>query len=141
VLRALTVAAVALVLAGCGSDGGDGRSSSIDPTGSPAEHELQLTVDRGDGSDPETYTLACDGADGATHPDPEAACGHLQAMDDPFARLAEDVVCTEQYGGPQTATVTGRWDGEPVDLALSRTDGCRIAQWDALGPLLPGPVG
>jgi hypothetical protein len=37
--------------------------------------------------------------------------------------------------------VTGRWAGEPVDLQLSRTDGCRISQWDRLGALLPGPVG
>jgi hypothetical protein len=28
-----------------------------------------------------------------------------------------------------------------VDLELTRVDGCRIAQWDGLGPLLPGPVG
>jgi hypothetical protein len=27
-----------------------------------------------------------------------------------------------------------------VDLQLSRTDGCRISQWDRLGALLPGPV-
>ena len=76
-----------------------------------------------------------------SHPDAEAACAHLTALDDPFAPLPTDVVCTEQFGGPQTAHVLGRWNGEPVDLELSRTDGCRISQWDALGPLLPGPVG
>ena len=50
-------------------------------------------------------------------------------------------VCTEQFGGPQTARVIGCWDGEPVDIELSRSDGCRIAQWDALGPLPAIPVG
>ena len=45
-------------------------------------------------------------------------------------------MCTQQYGGPETARVSGLWGGEPVDLALSRTDGCRIAQWESLGPLL-----
>jgi hypothetical protein len=142
VLRALAVAAVALLLASCGSDDDGGtRFPAVDATGSPAEFFLQLTVDRGDGSEVETYTLVCDGTDGAAHPDSEAACAHLRAMDDPFAPLPDDVVCTEQYGGPQTANVLGRWDDEPVDIGLSRTDGCRIAQWDALGPLLPGPVG
>ena len=47
------------------------------------------------------------------------------------------MLCTQQYGGPQTAHVTGRWSGEPVDLELTRVDGCRISQWDSLGPLLP----
>ena len=47
------------------------------------------------------------------------------------------MACTEQYGGPQTAHVVGRWSGEPVDLELSRVDGCRISQWDALVPLVP----
>jgi hypothetical protein len=37
--------------------------------------------------------------------------------------------------------VTGRWGGAAVDLELSRADGCLIAQWDRLGPLLPIPVG
>jgi hypothetical protein len=58
-------------------------------------------------------------------------------MDDPVAPIPDDMVCTQQYGGAQTASVTGRWAGRPVDLALSRVDGCTIAQWDGLGPLLP----
>ena len=76
-----------------------------------------------------------------SHPDPEAACDHLAGTTDPFAPLGADVVCTEQFGGPQTARVTGRWDGRPVDLELSRSDGCRIAQWDALVPLVPEAQG
>ena len=90
---------------------------------------------------PERYTLTCGDVPGGDHPDPQATCAHLAALDDPFAPPAADVVCTEQYGGPQTAHVIGRWSGEEVDLELSRSDGCRIAQWDALGPFLPVPVG
>jgi hypothetical protein len=33
--------------------------------------------------------------------------------------------------------VLGLWNGEDVDLELSRTDGCRISQWDGLVPLVP----
>jgi hypothetical protein len=133
--------AVALLLAGCGAHGEDPRLPRMDAVGSPAEDFLQVVVDRGDGSGPETWTLVCDGQDSGAHadahPDAGAACARLAAMDDPFAPLAEDVACTQQYGGPQTAHVLGRWAGEDVDVALSRTDGCRIAQWDGLGPLLP----
>jgi hypothetical protein len=104
--------------------------------------ELVVEQDLGDGSPPQRWTLACTeaGASG-DHPDAAAACAHLRGLDAPFAPLPPDRVCTEQYGGPQTARLTGSWRGEPVDLSLSREDGCAIGQWDGLGPLLPGPVG
>jgi hypothetical protein len=41
------------------------------------------------------------------------------------------------YGGPQTARITGTWEGGPVDATLSRTNGCEIARWKALRGLLP----
>ena len=90
-----------------------------------------------------TWTLTCDPA-GGDHPDPEQACADLDALarsGDPFAPLPEDRICTEQYGGDQTARLTGTFRGAQVDLALSRVDGCRIAQWDGFGAVLPGPVG
>ena len=107
----------------------------------PADSDLTVQIDRGDGTPAETYTLSCPGTATGDLADPAAVCTHLQALPDPFAPLPADAMCTEQFGGPQTARVTGRWEGEPVDLSLSRTDGCQISQWDALGPLLPGPVG
>jgi hypothetical protein len=144
-VRRSSVVALALltVVAGCAdSSGGDATPGDAAGGGiSQADDDLQVHVDRGDGTPPEVWTLTCVGFVEGTHPDAEAACAHLAGLDDPFAPLPDDVVCTEQYGGPQTARVTGRWDGEPVDLELSRTDGCRIAQWDSLGPLLPIPVG
>lgn len=57
-------------------------------------------------------------------------------MTDALAPLPSDVVCATVYGGPETARVTGTVRGRPVDLELSRTDACRTAQWDRLGPLL-----
>ena len=103
---------------------------------------LVVEQDLGEGSAPQRWTLRCsrDGSAG-DHPDPDGACSHLSGLDDPFAPLADDRVCSEQFGGPQTARVTGTWRGAAVDLRLSREDGCAISQWDALGPLLPGPVG
>lgn len=55
---------------------------------------------------------------------------------DQLQPLPSDVACAQVYGGPQAATVRGTVRGKPVDLALSRTDGCRIAQWDRLSALL-----
>lgn len=54
----------------------------------------------------------------------------------PFAPLSGDV-CTEIFGGPQTASVRGTYRDKAVALDLSRSDGCRIAQWDRLGAVLP----
>jgi hypothetical protein len=132
-----------LVVTACAAQPGDGGGAQP-TTGSPgpaAEDALSITVDRGDGREPEKYTLVCAGEQPSTHPDAQAACEHLSGLDDPFAPIAADVMCTEIYGGPQTAHITGRWQGEPVDLELSRVDGCHISQWDSLGPVLPGPVG
>ena len=147
----LSSLALLALLTACASRPGEaGRDAAppSDPAGpaagggiTQADNDLQVELDRGDGTEPETWTLTCVGVVDGSHPDAEAACSHLTGMTEPFAPLPSDVVCTEQFGGPQTAHVIGRWNGQPVDLELSRTDGCRISQWDALGPLLPGPVG
>jgi hypothetical protein len=124
---------------GSASSGGSGNAAGGGTT--LADDDLLVRIDRGDGSPAEEWTLSCLDVVAGTHPEAVAACAHLSGLDDPFAPLPADVVCTEQYGGPQTARVTGRWHGEPVDAELSRVDGCRIAQWDGLGPLLPVDVG
>ncbi|WP_236832969.1 SSI family serine proteinase inhibitor [Blastococcus sp. KM273128] len=134
-----------VLLAGCatgpGGAGGTAADRSAATGVAQADDDLIVEVDRGNGTPPETWTLTCAAGAGGTHPRAEEACAHLAGMAAPFAPLPDDLVCTEQYGGPQTAHVTGRWNGEPVDLQLSRVDGCRISQWDSLGPLLPVPVG
>ena len=153
-LAGLAPLALLALLTACASTPGDVATG--DGPGSPtssaadaaagggiqqADNDLQVELDRGDGTEPESWTLTCVGFVEGSHPDAEAACAHLKTLDDPFAPLPTDAFCTEQFGGPQTARVLGRWNGGPVELELSRTDGCHIAQWDALGPLLPGPVG
>lgn len=102
---------------------------------------LRVSLDPGDGNSAAAHTLQCEPGPEGTYADPAAVCDHLQGLEDPFTPLPADQMCTQQFGGPQTATVTGRWAGEPVDLQLSRVNGCAIAQWDRLGPLLPVDVG
>jgi predicted secreted protein len=48
--------------------------------------------------------------------------------------------CTEQYGGPDVAHITGSIDGTPVDTTVDRANGCGIADWDLLQPILPLPL-
>ena len=116
-----------------------GASEDVLAGSPPADSGLSVQVDLGDGTPAQTWSLDCTAPANSTHPDSEAACTALQALDDPFAPLPKDMACTEQYGGPQEARVTGTWNGSPVDLTVRRTNGCDIAQWDSVVPLLPAP--
>jgi hypothetical protein len=132
-----------LLTAACARSAEEGGSSDDGSSGnaaggiSRAENDLVVQVDKGDGSAPESWTLTCVGTAEGTHPDAAAACAHLQDTAEPFAPIPADVACTEQYGGPQSAHIAGLWGGEPVELEVTRVDGCRISQWDGLVPLLP----
>lgn len=134
-------------LTGCaappGGSGAEPSSGAPAPSSAMADDELLLVLDRGNGTEPERYTVSCDGAPDGDHPDVSAACSHLAPLVEPFAALPSELACTQIYGGPETARITGRWNAADVDLEVSRTNGCLIAQWDSLGPLLPpvdGPV-
>lgn len=52
----------------------------------------------------------------------------------------DDRMCTEQYGGPEVATVTGSIEGHPVNATFNRTNGCEIARFEAASPLWTGVV-
>ena len=145
-----------LLLAGCGGGdaGGDsaGDSGSGDtatpstpaattgPDGGTAAQggiELTVAVDLAGDGEVTTWTLRCDPPAG-DHPDPVGACAQLSALGTgAFDPPAADAVCTQLYGGPQTARVSGTVAGEPVDAQFSRTDGCAIARWDRLAPIVP----
>jgi hypothetical protein len=40
------------------------------------------------------------------------------------------------YGGPEEATVVGVVNGEEVDAAFSRSNGCELDRWDRMATLL-----
>lgn len=138
---ALAVGTV-LLLTACGGSGSGDVTASPQGDGSASGHPsgTQLTiVVRDDGETPSrTYTLGCDPASG-DHPAAEEACRLLDGLADAFAPVPDDAICTEIYGGPQTATVTGRWRGEPVDTTFRRHNGCEIARWDKHAVLFREP--
>jgi len=113
------------------------------PSSGPGQGNAELAIVlKPSAGEPEVhYTLVCrDGAPDAEsdHPAADAACEALKenaALLSPGPRRA-DLVCTEQYGGPQKATVTGAVDGVPVDAAFARTNGCEISTWDAAKDVL-----
>ncbi|MDQ3612305.1 MAG: SSI family serine proteinase inhibitor [Actinomycetota bacterium] len=130
-IRRPVLCLVAIPLAAC--------SGGADTVAADPRTDLRIEIVRDEGAEPERLTLTCEPT-GGDHPAAAQACADLAQASEPFAPLPPDQVCTEIFGGPQTATVTGTYRGEQVRLDLSRSDGCRIAQWDGLGAVLPGPA-
>ncbi|WP_458116269.1 SSI family serine proteinase inhibitor [Arthrobacter sp. D2-10] len=99
-------------------------SIKLSPESAPVEYFLECTPD-GIG---ETTTV----------PHPEAACEAVKRLGAAFFNAQPDPnrMCTQQYGGPQTATVKGTVDGHRVYASFSATDGCEIARWNALEAIL-----
>jgi hypothetical protein len=128
---ALLVLVLALVV-GCGEDdeepslpGGGG--------GGAAFADLTVTVDPdGDGARPaRRASVRCDA------PEDSATCRAAGGVRrSAFEPTPGDVACTQQYGGPQTATVEGTLRGEPIDATFSRANGCEIARWQQAAALL-----
>ena len=109
--------------------------------GGAAEGATDLRIEvwsEGRGGRPtRTFTLRCDPPGGNLR-DAAAACRRLAALRNPFAPLPKDVVCTQLYGGPQEALITGRYRGQRVRTELSLRDGCQIERWRRLAFLTPG---
>ncbi|WP_372511318.1 SSI family serine proteinase inhibitor [Streptomyces cylindrosporus] len=105
----------------------------------PGDHLTVTVRDAGGGKDG-TYQLYCHPG-GGDHPDVAGACAALDRRTrwgtDTFAPVPGGSICTMQYGGPATAHVTGVWAGRRVNASYDRSDGCQIARWDRLVPLLP----
>ncbi len=130
------------VLSSCAGSGSPGQppASVRAPSGSPSPEssttDLTIVVDSGRGTTT-SWRLTCD-PPGGDHPDPAAACAALSAHGErALPPVAKDRACTQVYGGPQTATITGTWRGQPVHSRFSLTDGCQIARWKSLTGLLP----
>ena len=153
---------VALLLASCGSgsdsassDPGSGAGSDSGdanpdlPGDQGAIGSLHIVVrhprltayieyDVGCFGDAFPVTPEVDGVDGAT------GC---ELLGDPavLALLVDgvppDQACTEIYGGPDEAFITGEINGRPVDATVSRRNGCEIDRWERLVGLIPPALG
>ncbi|MFP5311917.1 MAG: serine protease inhibitor [Actinomycetes bacterium] len=106
---------------------------------------IDLTISiRADADAPEHVfrLVAADGhaTAGTTVPEPGAALAAVEQFGEDifFPKPGPPKLCTQQYGGPQVAVVTGTFHGRAVDSTFTRTDGCEIARWKAMAPLLGG---
>ncbi|MBG6191246.1 hypothetical protein IWX64_002201 [Arthrobacter sp. CAN_A212] len=160
-----------LVLAGCGAESGGTapnttpgspttvpQSETPAPSGQPtpetpdpaignaaAESQLSVVLTAGEGVEPVTYELACEAGEPVGEsalPDPAAACDVLASNGDLImAEPDPGMMCTQLYGGPETAVVTGTLNETQVNATFSRDNGCAIDRWDMFEPLLGSPGG
>jgi len=158
----------ALTLAGCKDDQGTasqpsdqasqpaqsttpGSPAPVSPTPTPPTGDqpgtggtkLTVTVRMSPTADRITRTLTCD-PPGGTAPDAASVCTQLTKVaavkgGDPFAPTPKGQMCTQIFGGPQTATIKGTWKGKPVDATFGRKNGCEIKRWNDLAALF-GPL-
>jgi hypothetical protein len=111
-------------------------TAAVTPTASTGSTDLSIVVTDG-GGERQTWQLAC-GPAGGTHPDPEAACAALLANGAlAMPAVRKDVACTDIYGGPEKATISGTFQGRRVLSSFSRVNGCEIGRWELLQGLLP----
>jgi hypothetical protein len=76
-----------------------------------------------------TWTLRCKPV-GGTLPERRNACRRLSPIADPFKAVPDGSVCTQIYGGPQVARITGRFRTRPLRATFTRLGGCEITRWD-----------
>ncbi|WP_461189010.1 serine protease inhibitor [Arthrobacter sp. Z4-13] len=95
------------------------------------ENEFRLVADAGH--------LSAD----STLPDPAAALAAVERYGEDifFPKPGPPKLCTQQYGGPQVAVVTGMFHGRAVEAVFTRTDGCEISRWKTMAPLLGNTAG
>ena len=133
-----------LTVATFGGCGDDDEPAAPQTASTPAGGGIELSIRHGDGAgNTQTGTLTCRG-------DVQRAGGFLTrraTVDELCAKARaikpllttpsdEQRACTQIYGGPETARITGTIDGEQVDRRFSRTNGCEIADFNRAGELL-----
>ena len=133
--------AVVVVLAalGCGDTADAGRGTS--------GLDARLTVRYTDGERALRATLECAGRRSRATGFLErrrarTLCSRLSRLRPVLVDAPpRDRACTQVYGGPDRATITGRLAGRRVRRRFARTDGCQIADWNRAQPILPRPAG
>ena len=124
---------IAVLIAAIGCGAGQGTAGSTPATALT----ISFWPEGRDSGTPEKWTLRCNPA-GGTVPRSAAVCRQLLALTKPFAPTRKTLVCTDLYGGPQQATITGTFRGDRVWTQIGMRDGCQISRAKRLAFLVPG---
>ncbi len=125
-LRAVTLAVITGVTL---------TSMIVAPAHTAIRYKISVTYVAQDGASTKHWTLKCNPT-GGTHKSAKKACVALLKVKDPFKSSDPNLMCTEQYGGPETAHVQGIWNGKKIRANFSKINGCEIAKWQKVQALL-----
>jgi hypothetical protein len=131
-MRIALVLCLLAAVVGCGVG-----AAAPNAEATPADLKITVWPEGRDEGSSKTYTLECVPARGSL-PKAASACTRLLKLSKPFTPVPQGSVCTEQYGGPQQALVTGEYKGRSVWVIFSATDGCQIARSKRVSFILPG---
>jgi hypothetical protein len=123
VVARASVVLVATALAGCGGDREPGRDSDA----ATVDVVISVTSSRGE----RETTLECDASTRSRQCETARRLAAFLAEQPPRGR-----VCTQIYGGPETAHVRGTIGDRRIDRRFSKRNGCEIAEWRRAEPLL-----
>jgi hypothetical protein len=122
-LVALVLGVLASTMAACGSETPEDE----------LESKLEFSVQANDKAAPQTASLTCPGAKAKDRD----ICAALDVVAPKvFEPVPVDQACTAIYGGPRKATITGRYQNEPVSAVFTQENGCEIARWNQIKPVL-----
>jgi len=125
-VRTVLVIAVSLGVAASGALGSGGTTS------------LRVTVRANENAPARVATLRCN-PPGGTVTRPAIACRKLATLGRAtFMPTPRDSACTQIYGGPQVAIVSGTLNGARLWVRFTRRDGCEITRWNRVAFLLQG---
>ena len=119
----LVLGVLVATMTACGSD---------TPTDELAS-KLELSVQADEKSAPRTATLTCPGKKAKDRD----ICAALDVVAPKvFEPVPVDEACTAIYGGPRKATITGTFQEEAVSAVFTQENGCEIARWNQIKPVL-----
>ncbi len=105
------------------------------PAYASPRYKINVTYVAQDGASIKHWALLCN-PPGGTHKSAKKACVALLKVKDPFKSSDPNMMCTQQYGGPETADVQGVWNGKKIRANFSKINGCEIARWQKVQALL-----
>ncbi len=105
------------------------------PAYAAPRYKINVTYVAQDGASTKHWTLLCNPT-GGTHKSAKKACVVLLKVKDPFKPSDPDLMCTQQYGGPESARVQGIWSGKKIRADFSKINGCEIDRWQKVQALL-----
>jgi hypothetical protein len=124
--------AAAALLGGCGSAGNDSTASD---SGATEVTDLRIALDPdGPGEKQErSKTVEC----GPEAEQEFSGCDLLTTLPPDFGKpTPAQTPCTELYGGPDVVEINGTLDGVQLEAKLTRADGCEVARFDPIVPVL-----